>query len=132
MKATAKKQADPAAVNGYLAKQPESSRLGLERLRQAIAAAAPTATQCISYGIPAFRWNGRVLVWFAGFRKHSSFFPGVAAIRRHAAELEGYKTSKGTIQFPPDRPLSKALTAKLVRARMAELRETGRNKAEPV
>src|SRR5689334_8446235 len=97
-------RSDEAAVNAYLASLPDNVRAGLTKLRKAIAAAAPGAELGISYGIPAFRLDGRPLVWFAAFKQHSSFFPGAKAIRIHAADLKAYKTSKGTIRFPPDRP----------------------------
>src|ERR1041385_1153857 len=90
---------DAAAVKAYLSSLPAPMRRGLENLRQVIAAAAPGATQGISYGIPAFRLNGRPLVWFAAFKEHCSFFPGPAAIKIHATDLKAYKTSKGTIRF---------------------------------
>ena len=112
-----------AAVDTYLRSLPQNVRAGLEQLRRAVAAAAPDAVPGISYGIPAFRLNGRPLVWFAAFKQHSSFFPGVSAIRIHAADLKKYKTSKGTIQFPHDRPPSAQLVAKLVKARIDELQK---------
>jgi uncharacterized protein YdhG (YjbR/CyaY superfamily) len=123
--ATKKKatRSDEAAVNAYLAVLPDHVRAGLDKLRRAIAAAAPDAEQGISYGIPAFKLDGRPLVWFAAFRQHSSFFPGAKAIRIHAADLKGYKTSKGTLQFPPDQPPPARLVAKLVKVRRAELQK---------
>jgi uncharacterized protein YdhG (YjbR/CyaY superfamily) len=116
-------RSDEAAANAYLASLPDHVRAGLTKLRKAIAAAVPGAALGISYGIPAFRLSGRPLVWFAAFKQHSSFFPGAEAIRIHAGDLKGYKTSKGTIQFPPDRPPPAALVAKLVHARVKELQK---------
>jgi uncharacterized protein YdhG (YjbR/CyaY superfamily) len=116
------RRAAAAEIDAYLASLPAPARAGLQKLRRAIAAAAPDAEEGISYGIPAFRLAGHPLVWFAAFARHSSFFPGAAAIREHAADLRGYHTSKGTVQFPPDRPPPARLVARLVKTRMAELR----------
>ena len=68
-----------AQVNAYLAAQPAVSRKGLQQLRKSIRAAVPSAVEGFSYGIPAFKIDGRPLVWFAAFRDHSSFFPGAAS-----------------------------------------------------
>jgi uncharacterized protein YdhG (YjbR/CyaY superfamily) len=114
------------AVNTYLASLPTHVRAGLVKLKNAIAAAAPEAEVGISYGIPAFRLNGRPLVWFAAFKKHCSFFPAARAIRVHAAALKPYKTSKGTLQFPPGKPPAARLVAKLIKTRISELQKTER------
>ena len=109
----------PKSVDGYLAALDEKKRAALEKLRKDIHAAAPKAEECISYGIPAFRLDGRMLVWFGAASNHCSFYPG-AVVQAHAKELQGYDTSKGTIRFRPDHPLPASLVAKLVRARARE------------
>ena len=98
----------------------DDKRAALERLRRAIAAAAPRAEECISYGIPAFRLDGRVLVFFAAATHHCSFFPGAYPIEALKDELTAYRSSKGTIRFDPARPLPVGLVRKLVKARIAE------------
>jgi uncharacterized protein YdhG (YjbR/CyaY superfamily) len=110
-------------VNAYLAALRREVRAGLQKLRKAIRAAIPRAEEGISYGIPAFKLDGRPVVWFAASKHHSSLFPGAAAIRALTAELKQYARSKGTIRFPHDRPPPAGLVAKLVRARIAEMRK---------
>ena len=108
-----------AAVNAYLARVPEPARTTLEKMRALIRAAAPKdATEAISYGIPSFQYKG-ALVWYAAFKKHCSFFPMDHSLEEEfAEELKKYKTSKGTIQFPVDEPLSKKLVTRIVKARV--------------
>lgn len=110
------------AVEEYLAMVPEPARSTLNKVRALIRAAAPEeATEAISYRMPAFRYKGP-LVGYAAFTEHCSFFPMSAALLvAFADELRGYSTSKGTIRFPVDKPLSAALIGKLVRARVAEI-----------
>ena len=110
----------PRSTDAYLATLTDDKRAALEKLRRTIRAAAPAAEECISYGIPAFRHRGKVLVWFGASTKHCSFFPGAFPIARHKAALVGYDTRKGTVRFSPDRPLPAALVRKLVKARIAE------------
>ena len=110
----------PKDVDTYLALQPENVRIALEKMRQVIKATAPDAAEVISYGMPAYRYHG-MLVYFAGFKNHYSLFPGNASmIAEMADELKGYKTSKGTIQFAPDKPMPVSLIKKIVKARMKE------------
>jgi uncharacterized protein YdhG (YjbR/CyaY superfamily) len=111
----------PNPIDTYLAGLPADQRAALLRLRKQIRAAAPKAEECISYGLPAFRYAGRPLVGFSASATHCSFFPmnghTVAAFK---AELEEFSTSKGTIRFAPDRPLPAALVRRIVKARVAE------------
>jgi len=88
-------------------------------MRSAIRSVVPReATETISYGIPAFKHN-RVLVWYAAFAGHCSLFPTGEIVEAFSDELAGFKTSKGTIQFPIDRPLPVALIKRIVKARVA-------------
>ncbi len=109
----------PKTIDEYLASVDEEKRAGLERLRKDIRAAIPGGEECISYGVPAVRRDGRVLVWFAAAARHCSFFPGAAAVARYTKELGKYGTSKGTVRFSPEKPLPATLVRKLVKARIA-------------
>jgi len=107
-------------VDAYLARVPEPARTTLEKMRAMVRAAAPKdATEAISYGIPSFQYKGGV-VWYAAFKKHCSFFPMDHSLEEEfEEELKKYSTSKGTIQFPVDKPLSKALVTRIVKSRVA-------------
>jgi len=110
-------------IDEYLAGLPREQRVALEGIREAIRAAAPRGEECISYGVPAFRLDGKVLVGFGAASRHCTFFPMSGTITAtHEAELSGYETSKGAIRFPPESPLPRALVRKLVRWRLAEMR----------
>ena len=116
--------AKPKDIDAYLASLPAKVRSGLRKLRKAMRAAAPEAEEGFSYGMPAFRFEGRPLMGFAAATHHSSLYPmSAAVIRAHAAALTKYETSKGTIRFPHDSPPPPRLVTKLVRARIAELRK---------
>jgi uncharacterized protein YdhG (YjbR/CyaY superfamily) len=118
-KAPAKKKAPAfATVAEYLARVPEPARSALNQIRAAIREVVPAeTTEVISYNIPAFRHN-KVLVWYAAFAHHCSVFPGSAVIEQFKDELTGYTISKGTVQFPLDRPMPLELIKKLTQARV--------------
>lgn len=110
-------------IKTYLAEQPPKARAALRKMRAAIRSTARDAVDGFSYRMPVARLDGKVLVWYAGFKNHTSLFPIGDAIRhKHAADLEGYETSKGTVRFPLSKPLPVALVKRLVKARMDELR----------
>ncbi len=115
-----KKTTKPTTIDEYLAPLSDDKRAALENLRAAIKAAAPKAQECISYDIPAFRLNGKLLVAFGSAAKHVSFYPGAFPIKAHEDELKGYSTSKGTIRFQPDKLLPAVLVRKLVKSRIEE------------
>jgi uncharacterized protein YdhG (YjbR/CyaY superfamily) len=116
----AKGNGAPKNIDEYLAGVPEPARSTLNKMRAAIRSAVPPeATETISYRIPAFKHKG-VLLWFAAFSDHCSLFPTAAVIEAFKDELKGFSTSKGTIQFPTDKPLPTALVKKMVKARVAQ------------
>jgi uncharacterized protein YdhG (YjbR/CyaY superfamily) len=125
-RSTAKGKGAAKTVDAYLARVSEPARGTLNKIRAAIRSAAPReATETISYGIPAFKHNG-VLVWFAAFSDHCSLFPTAAVIETFKNELKGFSISKGTIQFPTDKPLPAALVKKMVEARVAQIQSKKR------
>ena len=114
----------PRTIDEYLAGLSADKRAALEKVRTAIRSAAPGAEECISYGVPAFRLDGRVLVAFKAAANHCAFHPmSGATVAAHRVELAGYDTSPGTIRFLPTRPLPARLIRKLVKARIVENQE---------
>jgi uncharacterized protein YdhG (YjbR/CyaY superfamily) len=113
--------AKPKTIDNYLAALPDDKRAALENVRNIIKAAAPRAEECISYGLPALRLDGKPLVGFGATAKHCAFYPmSSSTVDAHADLLTEYDISKGTIRFQPDRPLPATLVRKLVKARIAE------------
>jgi uncharacterized protein YdhG (YjbR/CyaY superfamily) len=111
----------PQTIDGYLSALSSEQRRALEKLRKTIKAIAPKAEECISYRLPAFRLDGRMLVAFGARANHCAFYPmSAATVAAHAKELAGYDTSPGTIRFRADEPLPVQLVRKLVKARIAE------------
>ena len=124
---TTKKKARIETVDQYLAGVPEDMRTTLTKLRKTIKATAPSATEIISYQIPAYKQDG-LLVGFAASKNHCTFhIMSTKATRAHAEELKDYEIGKASIRFPANKPLPNALVRKLIKARIAE-NETGRGK----
>jgi uncharacterized protein YdhG (YjbR/CyaY superfamily) len=120
--------AAPRSPDEYLAGVPEPQRAALEKLRKQIQAAAPEATETITYQMPGFRAHGRPLVSYAAFKDHCSFFPmGTAVLDDHREEVEPYLSGRSTLQFDPKKALPAALVKKIVKARLEEnARKRGR------
>ncbi len=113
--------AKPATIDEYLVSLSDEQREALERIRKAIHAVVPTAEECISYGLPTFRFDGRMLVSFGASPKHCAFYPlNSTTVKELENDLQKYETSAGTIRFQPDRPLTLALVRKIVKIRLTE------------
>lgn len=110
-------------IDDYISNFPENTRQILEEIRATIRAAAPEASESISYGMPAFKLNGRPLVYFAGYKKHIGFYATPTGHAAFSEELSKYKQGKGSVQFPLDRPMPLDLIARIVRFRAAEHKE---------
>jgi uncharacterized protein YdhG (YjbR/CyaY superfamily) len=108
-----------ATTDDYIGQFPEDVQVMLREVRSTIRKAAPKAEERISYGMPGYFQGGK-LVWFGGFRDHISFFPTGSGVSAFKKELAGYKTAKGTIQFPLDKPIPYALITKIVKYRLKE------------
>lgn len=106
------------AVDQYLAQLPEDQRAALEKLRQTIKKLVPEVEEFISYKMPAYRYHG-MLCGFAAFKKHCSYFPWDSkTVEDFKTELKDFKTSAGTIQFTPEKPIPDALLKKILQARV--------------
>jgi len=113
------KRSSFTTINQYIATFPEDVQVLLENMRRTISQEAPNATEAISYQIPTFKLNGN-LVHFAAFKDHISFFPTSSPFESFKKELKPYATSKGTIQFPLDKPIPYDLVKKIVAFRVKE------------
>src|ERR1700751_4806947 len=119
--AAAKPRSAPKTIDAYLARIPEPAHSTLQKVRTAIRSALPpSATETISYKIPAFK-HGEVIIWFAGFANHCSIFPTGRIIEKFKNDQKPFTLSKGTIQFPPDKPFPAPLIKKMVKARLAQI-----------
>ena len=107
------------SIDPYIAQFPDDVQARLQQLRKTILKLAPGATEAMSYQIPTFKLNGN-LVHFAAFKKHIGFYPGAAGIAAFQDELAGYKSAKGSVQFPLDQALPLDLVKKIVKFRVAQ------------
>ena len=113
------KKASPNSIDEYIASFPEETQKILQKLRAAIKAAAPGAQEKISYQMPAFAQKG-ILVYFAAWKNHIGFYPTSSGTHAFKQELSVYKSSKGSVKFPLDKPLPLDLISNIVRFRVAE------------
>ena len=108
------------SIDDYIAAFPAETQAVLKELRALIAAAAPDATETISYAMPTFDLNGRHLVHFAGYERHIGFYPVPSGVEAFKEELAPYKSGKGSVQFPLGQPLPTQLIRRIVEFRVAE------------
>ncbi len=116
-------------VDEYMLQFPENVKEALEKLRKTIKAAAPKAEEIISYAMPAYKYHG-VLVYFAGYKNHIGFYGTPSGHQAFEKELSIYKSGKGSVQFPIDKPLPLSLISKIVKYRVAENLEKAKTKSE--
>jgi uncharacterized protein YdhG (YjbR/CyaY superfamily) len=110
----------------YIASAPKEQRAALTKLRKTIKAAAPNATELMSYGMVGYKQEAQRVAYFAYWKAHVALYgTSHKFIVAHAAELKPYVQSKGTIQFPADKPLPYGLVTKIVKARIAEIEKAG-------
>lgn len=105
-------------IDAYIEKFPAETQAGLRAIRDVVRELAPQATERICMRMPTFDLNGKWLVHFAGFEKHIGFYPQPEGITEFKEKLKGYKTSKGAVQFPLDKPLPLGLIREIVEFRV--------------
>lgn len=107
-------------VDDYICSFPEDTQLLLNKVRETIQHNAPEAVESISYQMPAYKLNGKPLVYFAGYEKHIGFYATPTGHEQFATELAKYKQGKGSVQFPLDKPVPYNLIARIVKFRVKE------------
>ena len=109
-----------STIDKYIAEFPANIQIILEKIRQTIKKVAPDSNELISYQMPAFKLNGKNLVYFAVWKNHIGFYPTSSATKEFKKELSAYKWAKGSIQFPLDKPIPYDLIKKIVKFRAEE------------
>jgi len=120
--------AKPLDHDSYISTFPPSTQKELEELRATVNRTAPGAEEIISYSMPAFKYFGKVLIWYAGYERHVGFYPGSSPIAAFQKEISGYKNAKGSVQFPLHKPLPVELITKMVQFKMAEIMQKAETK----
>jgi uncharacterized protein YdhG (YjbR/CyaY superfamily) len=116
-------------INAYIAEFSDETQVILEKIRNTIQQAAPDAKEAIKYGMPTFVLNGN-LVHFAAYKNHIGFYPAPSGIDSFIDELAVYRTGKGTIQFPINKPIPFDLISKVVKLRVEENMRKARKKSK--
>ena len=114
------KKVNTNTFDDYIASFPPSTQRLLKQVRKAIKAAAPKAEESISYGMPAYKYMGKPLIYFGGYEKHIGFYATPTGHKQFEKELSKYKQGKGSVQFPIDEPLPMSLITKIVKFRVKE------------
>lgn len=122
MGTVANDQKAPATIDEYIAGFPPGVQEILQQIRTTIRSAVPEAEETISYQIPTFTLNGRYLIYFAAHKKHVALYPAPAGDAELEAELAAYRSGKGTVKFPLDRPLPLALIGRIVEVSLEDNR----------
>lgn len=118
-------------VDAYIAGFPPEIQKQLQSIRECIQKAVPKAEEVISYGMPAYK-QGKVLVYFAGYKNHIGFYPTGSGIAAFQEEISKYKNSKGAVQFPIDKPIPKTLVTQMTKFRLAFEKEKEKEKLKGV
>lgn len=110
-----------ADIDEYISWFPDDVQKILTKIRSTITKAAPNAVESISYQIPTFKVDGKVLIYFAAFTKHVSVYPAPRGESEFAEEMKVYKGGKGTVQFPLSSPIPHDLISRIVKFRLSNL-----------
>ncbi len=111
----------PKSTDEYISSFPKETQILLQEVRKTIQNAAPEAIESISYGMPAYKFNEKSLVYFAGYKNHIGFYATPTGHIEFTEELSKYKQGKGSVQFPINEPIPLDLIAKIVKFRVSEL-----------
>ena len=118
----------PATITEYIATYPKEIQKLLKQVHATIKKAAPKATEVISYGMPAYKTDGRMLCWIAAHKNHIGLYPMASGIAAFKKEISKYKNTRGTVQFPFDKPLPLTLITRIVKFRVKENAEIVKKK----